>query len=173
VDPTRGRAGNLDFVKFFLEPAAVTGWKFDSGQQNRRRREVRLMLDRNGIFALEFKASPRRRRVMKKHRFQQKGHISQTGNCAAINLKTFRPFEFAINQRDIELKSEAAVDLVTGHNLRDRTVFILSGRICDFVSIHLNGRKTGELLADRRVPSGQPGKKWVDSIPGMALSCGV
>ena len=131
------------------------------------------MLDRDRIFALELKASSGRRSVMEDDRLQQKRNITQTGNRTTIDLETFRPFELAINKWHVHLQCESAVHVVTGDKLRNRAVQVLPGRICDFAPIHLNGRKTSELFADCTVPPGQPGKKMVDSIPGMALSWGV
>ena len=38
--PGLWRTGNLDLIEFFLEPAAITGGKFYSGEQNHGSSEV-------------------------------------------------------------------------------------------------------------------------------------
>ena len=53
VDPALGRAGDFDFVKLLFEPAAVTGWELDSGQQKRGDCKIRFVLHRNRCFVLE------------------------------------------------------------------------------------------------------------------------
>ena len=44
-------AGNVDLVEFFLEPAGVAGWKFQTGEEHGGQSEIRLTLDRNRIFS--------------------------------------------------------------------------------------------------------------------------
>ena len=69
MNAARWRTRDVNLVKFFFEPAAVAGRKFLSGEQDRRDREVWLMLDRNRIFAFKFECASRRRGVMKRDRF--------------------------------------------------------------------------------------------------------
>ena len=45
------RSRNLHFVEFFLEPARVAGWKFQTGEEHGGESEIRLTLDRDGIFS--------------------------------------------------------------------------------------------------------------------------
>src|SRR5205807_5755165 len=52
VDSTHWRAGNIDFVELFFDPAAVASRQFQTGEQNGRKREIRFMLDRDWILAL-------------------------------------------------------------------------------------------------------------------------
>src|SRR5882724_5107643 len=70
VDGALGSARDFDFLRFFLKPAAVTGWEFNSGKQNGRDCEIRFVLNRDRILALKLKTSSSRRSVMKGNSFQ-------------------------------------------------------------------------------------------------------
>src|SRR5438445_6743302 len=93
---------------------------------------------------------------MKCDGFKQKRDVAKTGDRTTVNRKTLRPFELAINQRDVQLQSKSRVNLISSHELRNRAVLILAGGICDFASVDLDGPEASELLADGCVPSGHP-----------------
>src|SRR5438270_5372584 len=70
MNPARRSARNFHVVKFFLQSAGVTGRKLDSAQENRRKREIGFVFDRDRIFAFKFKGPARRRSVMEQHAFE-------------------------------------------------------------------------------------------------------
>ena len=61
------------------------------------------MYDRNGILATNVKVSFSWRGVMEENRFKQKGHITKTGDCAALNFESLWSLELAVDQRDVDL----------------------------------------------------------------------
>src|SRR5437667_7887122 len=60
VNPTFRSARNFDLVEFLFKPAAISGWKFYAGEQDRRGGEVWFEIDRNCCFVLELKCSSAR-----------------------------------------------------------------------------------------------------------------
>ena len=123
------RARNVDFVEFFLNAAAVAGRKFCARDQYHRRGKVRIAFDRDRILSANFERPSRPGGVMKHYRFEQKRNIAEAGFRSAIDGETFRPFELAVDERNVDLEREAAVNLVTGDELSDRTVLVLPGWI--------------------------------------------
>ena len=107
------------------------------------------------------------------NRFQQKGHITQTGNRASLNLKSLGSFKVAINKRNVDLQGEPAGDLITGDELSDGTVQVLPGWIWNFGSTILKGPKVGELVANGSKPSSFPPRESRGFRFDIVFSCGV
>ena len=96
---------------------------------------------------------------MEENCFKQKRHIAEAGDRALLNLESLRSFKLAINQRNVDLQGEPAGDLITGDELSDGTVLILTGRIWNFDSIILKSPKPSELLANGPKPSSFPPRR--------------
>src|SRR5581483_4060063 len=162
MDATFRSPFNFNFVRFFFETAAITGRKLDSGQQERRDSEVRFMYHCDRVLvAMKLETSLSRRSIMKNYSFEQKRHVTKSGNGALLNLEPFRSLKFAIDQWQVDLQREPAVELITGNDLCDGAVEILPGWIRHFLSVQLQRSKAGELLANGSVPSPGPGQEGV------------
>ena len=122
-------AFHFHFVELFFNPVAVTGGKFQSGEQNGRESEIGFVLNRHRILSRNVEFFPRPGRVTKRHHFQQEGNVAETALGSAIDRKAFRPFEFAIDQGNVELKRETVIDRIASDELRDRAILVLTGRI--------------------------------------------
>jgi hypothetical protein len=129
MDSARRSAGNIDFVKFLLQPAGIAGWKFQSAQERGGKSKVGLVLDRDRVLALHIKRASGGRGIMKHNALEQNRNVANPGLVSSIDRKSFRPFEFTINDRKIKLESETIIDAVTGNQLRNRAVFLLPGRV--------------------------------------------
>src|ERR1700730_2502128 len=114
------------------------------------------MLARDRIFSAHVELSSRRGRIFERNRLEQDRYVAEPALRPAIDRKTLRPFKFAIDERNIELKCEAIVDRVAGDKLRDRTVLVLAGRIRDFASTQQHRPKVRELFGDGGVKSVPP-----------------
>src|ERR1700736_5398648 len=159
MDSARWRTRDIDLMKFFLDATAVAGWQFKPSEQNGRESKIGLVLNGDRVLTSHVELAPRAGRVMEQNGFQKERDVAESGFCSAIDRQAFRPFELAINERNVDLKSKTVGNRVASNDLRDRTVFVLAGRISHFAPIDLHRPEMSELLAHRGVPSRQGGKQ--------------
>src|ERR1700748_1435764 len=86
-----------------------------------------------------------------REKFSEKRNIAEAGFRPAIDRKTFRPLEGTIDKRQVDLESEPRIEIVPRHELRDRAVQVLAGRIVDFLPVELKRAEVSELLRDRKI----------------------
>src|ERR1700675_2216510 len=156
MNSARWRTRDIDLMKFFLDATAVASWQFEPSEEDGRQSKIGLVLNRDRVLTGYVELAPRAGRVMEQNGFQKERDVAKSGLCSTINREAFRSFKFAVNERNVDLKSETVVDRVAGNDLCDRTVFVLTGRIRPFASVDLEGAEISELLGDGNVASRYP-----------------
>src|SRR5438445_3533555 len=129
VNAALRRAGNFHFVELFLDAVGAAGGEFDPAKDAPTEREIFPEL------AIDEEIADQR-------------SVALTGLGPAVNCKTLRAFERAINDRQIELHAKSIVEIVLGKELRDGTVEVLPRFVGHFLAVHLNSAEVAELLSD-------------------------
>src|SRR5260370_2039183 len=117
------RTRDVDLMKFFLDPTAVSGWQFEPGEQNGRESKIGLVINGDRVLTSDVELALRAGRVVEQNGFQKEQDVAESGFCSAINREAFRPFELAVDERNVDLKRKTLVDRVAGNDLCDRAVF--------------------------------------------------
>ena len=147
-----GRAGNINFVEFLQEPAAVAGREFYSGEEQRGNCEIGLAnFHVRGFWIVARYRAASAQLLAKDDQLREQRDVTGTRFGAAVDGKAFRPREGAIDEWGVQLKSEAAVEAVAGHELCDGTVEVLAGGVLNFASIELECAEVRELFRDRAI----------------------